>query len=144
MPTFKQNGSRSQTTAGQRVVLLDLLTDSHEVTLAQNNYRTRTLGEVLVDVGPRLEGITIHYRLADRTANFSFKVGASWSMDGNSWLTYDLVGPINVDGQGISSEYTDKTKFGRLLRFEFATTDGGAVEHGMVSVMAALRFYQGA
>jgi hypothetical protein len=30
------------------------------------------------------------------------------------------------------------------MRFQLGTTDGGSVEQGIVSVIVALRFYQGA
>jgi hypothetical protein len=93
-----------------------------------------------------IEGITTHYKLADATANFKFKLRGTWSIDGLNWevFTSDLMSEVTADDQGISSEYTTKTDFGRRIRFELGTRDGGAVEHGVVTVAVALRFYQGA
>jgi len=140
------NRTTSQPQAGQRIVLLDLVTDSHEVTLGQNASRWRQVSDILEDCGPRLEGITVHTKLADMTANFSFKLRGSWSLDGITWTNFstELAGPIATNGSAISSEYTTKTDCGRHIRFELGTGDTGTVEHGMVSVMVALRFYQGA
>ncbi len=141
-----RDGGQIVKSNGQRVVLLDLLAESHEVTLAQAAYKWRQIGDILAEAGPRLEGITVHTKLSDVTANFAFKVKGRWSLDGEDWTDFaaDLAGPINANGSAITSEYTTLTDFGRYIRFELGTTDGGAVEHGIVSVMIALRFYQGA
>ena len=146
MRNYQINRAGAQVQTGQRVVLLDLLTDAHEVTLGQNSTKWRQVGDILEDVGPRVEGITVHTKLQSRTANFSFKLRGSWSLDGVTWNTFagELTPAIATDGAAISNEYTTKTDFGRHIRFELGTADTAAIEHGIVSVMVALRFYQGA
>jgi hypothetical protein len=134
----------AQLQAGRRVVMLDLLTDSHETTLAQNEYTWRNISEILEDVGPRLEAVTVHYKLAEKSNAFAFKVTLAWSLDGETWNTTDVLAEVGTAKQGIGEEFTSTDKFGRLMRFQLGTTDGGSVEQGIVSVIVALRFYQGA
>ena len=144
MPAFNLSGSRSPSTSGQRVVTLDLVNDSLEATMGAGAYRWRQVGDTLIDVGQRLEGITVHTRLADRTANFAFRLRGTWSLDGTSWNVFsaDFV-TVSANGQSITAEYATRTDFGRMIRFEFGTTDTGAVEHGICSVVVALKFYDG-
>ncbi|MFH1464908.1 MAG: hypothetical protein ABIO70_11040 [Pseudomonadota bacterium] len=146
MKSNSMNRSGSQVLGGQRVVILDLVEDSHEVTMGAGGYKYRPVSDILVDVGPRMEGLTCHYKLADATANFKVKLRATWSIDGLNWEVFsgDIMSEVTADSQGVGTEYTTKTDFGRRIRFELGTCDNGAVEHGIVNVAVALRFYQGA
>ena len=142
MRNFPMNGLKNAGGASPRIVTLDLVTDSLEATMGAGAYRWRQVGDTLTDIGQRLEGITVHTKLADRTANFSFKLRGTWSLDGISWNVFaaDLV-TVAANGQSITAEYTTRTDFGRQIRFEFGTSDAGAVEHGTCSVVVALKFY---
>jgi hypothetical protein len=146
MRNFPTSEAKSQAFSGRRIVLLDVVTASHEVTLGQNAYKWRQVGDILVDVGPRLEGITVHTQLADKTAAFAFKLRGSWSLDGVNWVAFssDLSSVITSNGSQVSAEYTTRTDLGRHIRIELGTTDTGSVEHGIINVMVALRFYLGA
>ncbi|MFH1466205.1 MAG: hypothetical protein ABIO70_17605 [Pseudomonadota bacterium] len=146
MKSNSMNRSGSQVLGGQRVVILDLVEDSHEVTMGAGGYKWRPVSDILVDVGPRMEGLTCHYKLADATANFKFQLRGTWSVDGMNWETFssDLMIEATSDSQVVETEYTTKTDFGRRIRFELGTSDTGTVQHGVVTIAVAQRFYQGA
>lgn len=98
MPNYSQSRAESQVQTGQRVAMLDLLTDSHEVTMGTGGYKWRPVSDILVDAGPRLEAITTYYKLADASANFKVKLRGTWSIDGLNWEVFaaDLMSEVTA------------------------------------------------
>ena len=144
MRTRMPNGNGGR---GSRVVTIDLLKDSPEVTEGAAAYRYRNVGpDMISEVGGRLEGITAMTTISNITANFAMQVQAQYSNDGRTWTNFagNIVGPLNANGNNVGAEYTTLTDFGRHIRFQIGTTDAGAIEKANVTLAVALRFYQGA
>jgi hypothetical protein len=136
------NGGRT----GGRVVVIDLLKDSVEVTEGAGAYRFRNVGpDMICDVGAKLEGVTVMSTISNITAAWAAQVQAQFSNDGRTWTPFAAVlVTLNANGNVVSNEYTTLTDFGRHIRFQVGTTDGGAIERANLTLSVALRFYQGA
>ena len=144
--TRDDNGRISGARAGSRVVIIELCKDKHELTDGTGNYRYRPIGpDSIPGVGGRLQGITVFAALGDVSANFAAKLTASYSNNGGrTWTDFaaDVAGPWIATGQSVSSEYTTLTDFGRSIRFQLQTDDAGSIEHAILTISVALRFYE--
>lgn len=144
MRTRMRNGNGGR---GGRVQIIELLKDSQEVTAGAASYKYRNVGpDMIVDVGGKLESITVFSTISNISANFAVQVQAQYSNDGRIWTAFaaNVEGPLNANGNAISTEYKTLTDFGRYLRFQVGITDAGATETATLTLSVALRYYQGA
>ncbi|GEM_PF-1474004 len=94
--------------------------------------------------GPYLEGIAAHTATVNPSPQFEWKITFQWTTDGRAWSGHvDLFPALTTGGNVVHPEYTTKSTFGLRMRWFLAirSTSGTTIETGMVTAVAAFRFY---
>ena len=98
-------------------------------------------------VGPALEDIQVRWSSSSFTTNFQWRVEGEYSNDGENWVSMGattLMGEDGTSGSVNGSAVTDRTKFGRDLRFTVVVSNvaGTAIDSGnLESVTVSLRLH---
>ena len=131
----------------QKVVLIPLF---YKKQLQTDGTTTFTYIDVDVpqaaEYGPYLESIVAYTTTESKTANFSWKIGFFWSLDGRRWnpasTPIDLFSAITSNADTIQTAYSTTTNFGLKMRFVVATanTSGTAIERAVCGAVLAFIF----
>ena len=131
----------------QKVVVLPMF---HKKQLQTDGTTTFTYIDVelpqATDWGPYLESIVAYTTTESKTANFSWKVGFFWSMDGRRWnpssTPVDLFSAITTNADTVQTAYSTTTNFGLKMRFVIcvANASGSAIERAVCSCALSFVF----
>lgn len=141
----RQRTSRGQATPTPRVLFAEIASTKEFVTRGNGVAQKVLVGPVFQDIGPQLQDIVVHVFGQQATANFTYKILAEYSYDGELWAAFGAalvtVTAGNVNKYTLSAPYTTRADFGRHLRFLVEVNDNAtAVEAAQLSVSVAFRF----
>ncbi|MCB9764496.1 MAG: hypothetical protein H6739_32275 [Alphaproteobacteria bacterium] len=100
----------------------------------------------ITDLGPHIEGITVHTNTENITSNMEWTVVIWHSMDGKVWAPSSspsaLFTAVSTDGQAIQDGYSDSSNFGLKMKLSLAcrnTTTGSDRRTAIVSAAGVFK-----
>lgn len=143
----QQSGvSQRSSVANQKVLSVELCNHREEITLGTQNVSQSIVGPVFRDLGPGLADIVVHSKGYNSVNGFTYSVKAQFSYDGEEWEGFAgaallTVGAADVNKTRISSPHTNRSNFGRYLRFIVEVNDNnGGVAKAQLSITVAFHF----
>jgi hypothetical protein len=92
--------------------------------------------------GLEIEDIVAHVAASEIDAGFEYRVGIQSSLDGLKWSTSTNLLAFSGASQIISQPFTDRTKFGRLLRFELGYRKTSDPVGATLSLLLVIKYFQ--
>lgn len=103
--------------------------------------------EEFEDLGPSIVDLVIHGEGTNLSQYFNYQVQLQYRGKTGAWVDGGAVLPTQNSGTYvISSAFSDRSKFGRRIRLVLRTqitTGQTGTQKGLLSLLAAIRLYQG-
>lgn len=134
----------AKATPGQKVVLLAALTKEQVQTdtTTSDSYIDLSSLDAAREWGIHLSSVTCFTLTENATANFRWKLGFFWSIDGRKWSAtpIDLFSFISANGDVIQTAVT--SGFAPLMRYVLIVKNasGAALERGVLTCGVAFEF----